>query len=277
MLINKIAVVGAQSLFGQEIVRGLEQQHCSVLPLASTTLTREQEEEEIVAFTPTPELVEGFELMVLVSDPPEGLLDTFKGKVLDIRSRATLGNPAPLTGQWPSSERILFLRPAVDTAIATLPSLFGEIAELSGVHLKSMAHQGELGILELHQQSIAVLQGEEPDSTLLGYRAAFELIPHSPRGKLIEVLTPTFHGDLLCMMIKPSPGALIPKVQPNVEGVVWLQHPPTSREIATQSQLFVYVAHDDQGASAQVILGFDAILYGVLRPLFRLLDLPLES
>ena len=109
----KIAVVGAQDILGQELVRTLEAHHCSVLPLASGPLTKEQEENDIVAFSPTPELIKDYDAIILAQPEPRGLLDKFSGRVLDVTSDASRGIPAPLKGAWGTENR-LFVRPAVE-------------------------------------------------------------------------------------------------------------------------------------------------------------------
>ena len=267
----KIAVVGAQDILGQELVRTLEAHHCSVLPLASGPLTKEQEENDIVAFAPTRDLIKGYDAVILAQPEPVGLLDEFLGRVLDVTADASRGTPAPLTGPWGPENR-LFVRPAVEQILLLLPHLVENLGTVSGVYLRSVSHRGELGLMELHQQSVAVLQGEEPDSTQLGYRAAFEVVPQKPKGRITDVFTPTFHGDLLVLNLVNLEKRMTKKT--NLPGQVkWADTPPTSRDVATRSEVLVYADLDAAGQYATLVIGFDAILWGVLQPMVRLLSL----
>lgn len=267
----KIAVVGAQDILGQELVRTLEAHHCSVLPLASGPLTKEQEENDIVAFTPTPELIKDYDAIILAQPEPKGLLDKFSGRVLDVTSDASRGTPAPLVGAWGTENR-LFVRPAVEQILLLLPGLIENFGTVSGVYLRSVSHRGETGLMELHQQSVAVLQGEEPGTAPLGYRAAFELVPQKPKGRITDIFTPTFHGDILVLNLI-NPDKLMSKITNAPDQVVWVDTPPTSRDASTRSEALAYADLDSSGHYATLIIGFDAILWGVLRPMIRLLSL----
>ncbi len=267
----KVAVVGAQDILGQEIVRTLETYRCSVLPLASGPLTKDQEENDIVAFAPTPDLIQGYDTVVLAQRAPVGLLDGFPGRVLDVTVDASQGVPAPIKGAWGSEQR-LFIRPAVEQILILLPHLVDHLGTVSGVHLRSVSHRGESGLMELHQQSVAVLQGEEPDVTSLGYRAAFEVVPQKPKGRITDVLTPTFHGDLLVLHVHNSETLMSKKAQ-LPDQVRWVEAPPTSRDVATQGEVLVYTDLNPAGHEATLIIAFDAILWGVLHPMVRLLSL----
>ncbi len=267
----KIAVVGAQDILGQELVRTLEMHHCSVLPLASGPLTKEQEENDIVAFAPTPELIQDYDAVILAKPEPTGLLDQFSGRILDVTAGASRGVPAPLTGSWGDDKRV-FVRPAVEQILLLLPQLVENLASISGVYLRSVSHRGESGLMELHQQSVAVLQGEEPDITPLGYRAAFEVVPQKPKGRIIDILTPTFYGDLLVLHLVNLQKTMSKKIDAPPQ-VLWVDTPPTSRDVATRSEVLVYADVDSSGQYVTLVIGFDPILWGVLQPMVRLLSL----
>ena len=70
--------------------------------------------------------------------------------------------------------------------------------------------KGDLAAID-QMFSAEVIKGEDPDITKLGYRAAFELVPQIPRGNLVEVRTPTFHGDLLVLNLRAAEGKPWPK------------------------------------------------------------------
>jgi len=267
----KLAVVGANRLLGRELVEVLEMRECSVLPLSAGPISSAEEEDgDFVVFAPSPALLEGMDVMLLADSPADqGMMDGFQGRVLDFRDGdAAVGEPLPLAGPWPTSVKRIKGRPAVEQAIALVPSLVEGVGDLSGVHLSSVASLGEMGIRGLEAQSRAVLTGTEPDETLLGYRAAFEAVPLPPRGKLVECRIPVFHGDILILNLT---GGLKAMAAP--ENVQWLDAPPTSREAAVTSMLLAHFAPNEAGNSATLTLGFDPILWGVLQPTIRLLEL----
>ncbi|MDR1840697.1 MAG: hypothetical protein LBQ86_02095 [Holophagales bacterium] len=265
----KLAVIGAQSLMGRELVELLETRECSVLPLATGPTTKRDEEGGLVVFAPVPALLEGLDLVILADTPqdPE-MLNGFQSRVLDLRdSSEAVGEPLPLSGAWPGGTTRIKLRPALEQVLAFIPRLVDGITDLGGVHLRSVACFGDRGIYGLAAQSRAVLEGVAPDETLLGYRAAFEAIPQMPRGSLTEVRIPTFHGDILILNLR---GSL--KVKDAPDNAKWLDKPPTSREVAVTSLLLAhYAAGTNQCAT--LTLGFDPILWGVLQPTLRLLEL----
>ena len=88
----KIAVIGAGTLLGRELVDTLEPRECSVLPLSHGPTTVEEELSDVVMFAPSPALLEEIELVILAETPqaPE-LLEGFQGAILDLRANA---NPA---------------------------------------------------------------------------------------------------------------------------------------------------------------------------------------
>jgi hypothetical protein len=267
----KIAVMGAQTLLGRELVEVLENCDCSVLPLAAGQTTRQEEEEgDMVVFAPDPALLEGLDTAILVDTPADPkILDNFKGGILDLRDGgAASGEPFPLTGAWPKGAARLKGRPALEQVLATVPALVGGITGLSGVHLRSVASFGDRGIQGLAEQSRAILEGVEPDIQPLGYRAAFEAVPQAPKGNLVEVRIPTFHGDILILSLQ---GDLKQKDAP--KDVQWLEAPPTSREVAVTHNLLAHFAPGAGGKGATLVLGFDPILWGVLQPVLRLLGL----
>jgi hypothetical protein len=272
----KLAVIGAQTLLGRELVGALEPQDCSVLPLATGALTREEEEGDLVMFAPVPSLLEGLDAVILVDTPqdPE-LLATFPGRILDLREDAdpkTAGDPMPLAGTWPPTVLRFRGRAALDQVLALLPRLVSGLGELGGTHLRSVAHLGDKGIDALVKQTQEVMKGEDPDTAALGYRLAFELAPQAPRGSLLEVRTPTFHGDLLILTLRAAEGQSLARLDAP-EGVAWVDAPPSSREVAVNSSLLAHFAAAADGRTALLTLGFDPILWGVLRPVMRLLGL----
>ena len=263
----KLAVIGAQGLLGRELAGALEP-HASVLPLATAALTRDEEEGDIVLFAPTKELLEGIDAVILADTPPEGLLEDFQGRILDARPEGAEGEPLPF-GPWPKDVKRLKLRPAVEQVLALVPKLVAGVASVRGTHLRAVAHLGDAGVMGLHEQTKAILLGEDPDTESLGYRAAFEIVPQVPRGALIEVRVPVFHGDLLVLHLTgeglkalDAPG-----------GVAWSKTPPSSREVAVSSDLLANLHLDEGATGATLTLGFDPILWGVLRPVLRALAL----
>ena len=266
----KLAVLGAQTLLGRELIEALETRDCSTLPLATGPMTLQEEEGDPVAFAPDPDLLGGLDAVILADTPMDGgLLDVFRGRVLDLRSGGVAaGEPIPLSGTWPEGVERIKGRPINEQALALVPALVDGIEDISGVHLSSVACLGEPGILGLAAQSRAILDGREPDETPLGYRAAFEAIPLRPIGNFTEVRIPTFHGDIMIINLK---GVLTKKAPP--ENAMWLDAPPTSREAAVTNQLLAHFAESPSGLSATLTLGFDPILWGLLQPTLRILGL----
>jgi hypothetical protein len=266
----KLAVIGAQSLLGRELVDVLETRECSVLPLASGPTSRQDDEGDLVVFAPSPDLLDGLELIILTETLQDSeVLTGFHGRVLDLReSDAAIGELLPLTGPWPEGVKRIKGRPALEQVLGLLPSLVSGIKDISGVHLSSVACLGDRGIQGLAAQSRAILEGLEPDETKLGYRAAFEAIPRPPCGNLVEVRIPVFHGDILILNLK---GDL--KIQDAPRNVRWQDIPPTSRDVAVTNLLLANYAAEDTNKSATLTLGYDPILWGILQPVMRLLAL----
>ncbi|MCL1894325.1 MAG: hypothetical protein FWG02_08850 [Holophagaceae bacterium] len=266
----KLAVIGAQALLGRELVEVLEAHECSVLPLASGHIGKQEEEEgDQVVFAPDPSLLENLDLVILADTPLNNeILDGFAGRILDLREGdVAIGESLPLTGSWPKGVTRLKGRPALEQVLAMVPKLVEGITDLSGVHLSSVARLGDRGVHGLANQSQAILEGQKPDESILGYRAAFEAIPQKPKGNLVEVRIPTFHGDLIILNLK---GNL--KVLDTPDHVTLVNTPPTSREVAVTNKLLAhYTSATD--VSATLILGFDPILWGVLQPVLRILEL----
>ena len=268
----KLAVIGAQTLLGRELVQVLEARECSVLPLATGALSQGDEEGDLVVFAPTPALLEGLDLVILADtlvDP--ALLEAFPGRVLDLREDSDPGtDPMPLLGTWPQGSRCFKGRPALELVLALLPSLVEGLGEVAGTHLRSVACLGDKGLEGLMEQSVAVLNGQDPSLEKLSYRAAFEVVPQVPRGNLVEVRVPAFHGDLLVLHLRAREGAsLAPLEAP--EGIQWVEQPPSSREVAVSINLLAHLALGSDGRTGVLTLGFDPILWGVLRPTLRLL------
>lgn len=269
----KLAVIGAQTLLGRELVGVLETRDCSVLPLASGPLSREEEEGDLVVFAPGPSLLEGLDAVVLADRPTDStLLAEFPGRILDLREEGAEGEPMPLAGTWPPGCLRLQGRPALEQVLARIPNLVGGIGELSGTHLRSVAWMGDRGIEGLVAQTRDLLNGKEPDPGALGYRAAFELAPQMVRGSLLEVRTPTFHGDLLVLHLRAGEGQTL-QIQEAPEGIRWVDAPPSSREVAVSHELLAHFQPADDGRRGTLVLGFDPILWGTLRPILRVLEL----
>lgn len=259
----KLAVIGAQGLLGRELAGALEP-HASVLPLATHSLSKDEEEGDLVLFAPDRALLEGLDAVILTDTPPEGLLEGFPGRILDARPEGAEGEVLPF-GTWPAGATRLKLRPAVEQVLALVPKLAAGVTAVRGTHLRAVAHLGDTGVQGLHEQTKAILLGEEPDTETLGYRAAFEMVPQIPRGALLEVRVPVFHGDLLVLHL--SGEGL--KALDAPAGVAWTKTPPSSREVAVSSDLLANLHVDADGMGAVLTLGFDPILWGVLRPVLR--------
>lgn len=270
----KIAVIGAGTLLGRELVDTLEARDCSVLPLSHGPMTRDEEFADLVMFAPEASLLEGMDLVILAETPaaPE-LLDGFPGRVLDLRDapEASL-EPMPLVGGWPQGKLALRGRPALEQVLGTVPRLVSGLGEVGGTHLQSVAHLGDLGVDGLMEQSAAVFKGEDPDIATLGFRAAFEVVPRVPRGRLVQVQVPVFHGDMLILHLRAAPGHSLARLEAP-QGVEWREVPPTSREVAVSPFLLAHFTPADDGQAGVLILGFDPILWGVLMPILRLLEL----
>jgi hypothetical protein len=270
----KMAVIGAGSLLGRELVDLLEPRECSVLPLAHGPMTRDEEFGDQVMFAPEASLLEGIELVLLAETPsaPE-LLDGFQGRVLDLRAEPEPSlDPMPLAGPWPKGKIALRVRPALEQVLATVPRLVEGVGEVSGTHLQSVAHLGDRGVDGLMEQTAAIFKGEDPDIATLGYRAAFEMVPQEPRGRMITVKVPAFHGDLLILHLRAAEGRTLTRLEAP-QGVEWHEHPASSREVAVSPYLLAHFAPAEEGRVGILTLGFDPILWGVLRPTLALLEL----
>lgn len=272
----KAAVIGADTLLGRELVQALEAVEASVLPLTAGPLSAAQEEGDLVVFAPEPALLAGLDLAILVATPvAPALLEGFPGRILDLREDADpreAGEPMPLAGPWPPTVLRFRGRPALDQALALVPALVDGLGDLSGTHLRSVAHLSERGLQGLLEQTEAVLAGRDPELEPLGYRAAFEVLPQPPRGRLLEVRVPAFHGDLLVLHLNAAPGGrLAPRPAP--AGTRWCETPPSSRDVAVSAEALAHLAVDPDGSRGWLVLGFDPILWGVLRPTLRLLGL----
>ena len=270
----KIAVIGAGSLLGRELVDMLEPRECSVLPLSHGPMTRDEEFSDLVMFAPEASLLEGIELVILAETPaaPE-LLTGYAGKVLDLRDEPEASlDPMPLVGAWPKGKLALRGRPALEQVLATIPRLVEGVGEVSGTHLQSVAHMGDRGVDGLMEQTAAIFKGEDPEIEKLGYRAAFEMVPLAPRGRLITVNVPAFHGDLLILHLRAAEGRTLARLDAP-EGVEWRDRPASSREVAVSPFLLAHFAPVEEGRAAILTLGYDPILWGVLMPILRLLGL----
>lgn len=266
----KLAVIGAQTLLGRELVEVLEARDASVVPLATGALTPEQEEQDdIVVFAPEPSLLEGLDAVIVVDDPQKAdLLEGFPGRVLDLRPTPDpKAEPMPLMGAWPEGTRVLRGRPATEQVLALLPTLVKGFTDVAGTHLRSVAWLGDTGVDALAAQTLAILHGEEPDTATLGWRAAFEVVPQVARGRFVEVRVPAFHGDLLVLHLKGDD--LTQGEAP--QGSHWVDTPPTSREVGVSPDLLAHWAPSE--GCGVLTLGYDPVLWGALRPTLRLLGL----
>jgi hypothetical protein len=211
-----------------------------------------------------------------VDTPDFDLLEGFPGRILDLRPvpEARI-EPLPLAGPWPQGAKSLRGRPALEQVLALIPSLLGGVGEVGGIHLRSVAWMGDRGLDGLVEQTLAVLNGEDPDLTKLGYRQAFEVVPVTPtagKGRLMEVRVPSFHGDLLILQIRASDGqSLTKKEAPG--GVKWVDATPSSRDVAVSADLLAHIDLASDGKAAMLTLGFDPVLWGVLRPTMRVFGL----
>lgn len=270
----KIAVIGAGSLLGRELVEALESRECSVLPLAAGPTSPEEEAGDVVMFAPEPSLLEEIEVIILAETPQEaGYLSGFKGRILDLRPEADPGLvPLPLAGGWPGGVTALRNRPAVEQVLALLGQLVDGLDEVGGTYLRSVAYLGERGLEGLMEQTVSILKGEDPDTAKLGYRAAFEVIPQAARGRFVEVRVPAFHGDLLVLHLTAAPGGKLARREAP-QGVRWAENPPSSRDVAVSAELLAHLSLAEEGRAGVLTLGFDPILWGTLMPVFRVLEL----
>jgi hypothetical protein len=98
------------------------------------------------------------------------------------------------------------------------------------------------------------------------------VVPRVPRGRLVQVQVPVFHGDMLILHLRAAPGHSLARLEAP-QGVEWREVPPTSREVAVSPFLLAHFTPADDGQAGVLILGFDPILWGVLMPILRLLEL----
>ena len=89
---------------------------------------------------------------------------------------------------------------------------------------------------------------------------------------MITVRVPAFHGDLLILHLRAAEGRTLARLEAPL-GVEWRDQPPTSRDVAVSPSLLAHFAPAEEGRSAILTLGFDPILWGVLVPILRLLEL----
>ncbi len=272
----KLAVIGAQSLLGRELMSALEAREASVVPLSTGPLTLEEEEGDLLVLAPEPALLEGLDAVLLADTPDLALLEGFPGRILDLRIEPEPRiDPLPLAGPWPQGTKSLRGRPALEQVLALLPSLLEGVGEVGGTHLRSVAWMGDQGLDGLVEQTLAVLNGEDPDTAKLGYRQAFELVPVTPaagKGRLMEIRVPSFHGDLLILQIRAAEGqSLVRKEAPL--GVKWADTAPTSREVAVSADLLAHLDLAPDARAGVLTLGFDPVLWGVLRPTLRVFGL----
>ncbi|MBK9797414.1 MAG: hypothetical protein IPP58_13135 [Holophagaceae bacterium] len=272
----KLAVIGAQTLLGRELVGALEAREASVLPLSIGALTVEEEVGDLVVFAPSRLLLEGLDAVILADTPDMELLEGFPGRILDLRPEPEGRIEAlPLTGPWPEGVKSLRGRPALEQVLALIPSLLEGVGEVAGTHLRSVAWMGDRGLDGLVEQTLAVLNGEDPDLTKMGYRAAFEVVPVTPvvgKGRLMEIRVPSFHGDLLILHLRAAEGKTLAKLEAP-GGAKWVDSAPSSRDVAISAELLAHLDLTGDGRAAVLSLGFDPVLWGVLRPTLRVFGL----
>ena len=161
----KLAVIGAQTLVGRELVSALEACEASVVPLSIGALTVDEEVGDLVVFAPSQLLLEGLDAVILVGTPDFALLEGFPGRILDLRAEPEARiDPMPLAGAWPQGTKSLRGRPALEQVLALIPSLLDGVGEVGGTHLRSVAWLGDKGLDGLVEQTLAVLNGEHEDA-----------------------------------------------------------------------------------------------------------------
>jgi hypothetical protein len=88
----------------------------------------------------------------------------------------------------------------------------------------------------------------------------------------MEIRVPSFHGDLLILQIRASEGKSLAKKEAPA-GVKWVEAAPSSRDVAISADLLAHMDLTADGKAAVLTLGFDPVLWGVLRPAMRVLGL----
>jgi len=86
------------------------------------------------------------------------------------------------------------------------------------------------------------------------------------------VRVPVFHGEPLTLPLRGEEGPT-PKPRTAREGVVRVDQPPTSREVAVSPDLLAHLSLGPDGRTGILTLGFDPILWGALRPVLRLFEM----
>jgi hypothetical protein len=92
------------------------------------------------------------------------------------------------------------------------------------------------------------------------------------KGRLLEVRIPSFHGDLLILQVRAQDGVSLAKKEA-VSGVKWVASAPSSRDVAVSAELLAYLDLSEDGKAGVLTLGFDPVLWGILRPTMRVLGL----
>ena len=247
-----------------------------MVPLSIGSLTVEEEVGDLLVFAPSRLLLEGLDAVLLADTPDFELLEGFPGRILDLRAEPEARiDPVPLAGPWPEGVKSLRGRPALEQVLALIPSLLDGLGEVGGTHLRSVAWMGDRGLDGLVEQTRAVLNGEEPDLGKQGYRQAFEVVPVTPvvgKGRLMEIRVPSFHGDLLVLQVRAAADHSLVKKEAQA-GVRWVEAAPSSRDVAISADLLAHLDLTGDGKAAVLTLGFDPVLWGVLRPTLRVLGL----
>ena len=79
-------------------------------------------------------------------------------------------------------------------------------------------------------------------------------------------------GDLLILQVRAAEGKTLVKKEA-LPGVKWVDSVPSSRDVAISADLLAYLDLTADAKAAVLTLGFDPVLWGVLRPTMRVLDL----
>jgi hypothetical protein len=88
----------------------------------------------------------------------------------------------------------------------------------------------------------------------------------------MEVRVPSFHGDLLILLVRAQEGQILAKKEAPA-GVKWVEPVPSSRDVAVSAELLAHLDLAGDGKAGMLTLGFDPVLWGILRPAMRVLGL----
>lgn len=270
----KIAVLGANTFIGRELVNALEHFECSVLPLHCEETASGLDNYDEVLFAPDQALLKNIDVVIVVKKHKSNLLSDYTGRILYIDDNdGNCDNSADIsnTGLWPDNKQILQIKSVLYQILTVAKDIVHNVDFLNGVYLQSVAHLGDDGVHGLMSQSVDILNGNEPKLEKLGYRAAFEVIPSLPINNITYVKTPTFHGDILILHLIAKDGKQLKLVNNNTHNIKWCDRPPTSREVATSANILANFTLLNNNHTAVLTLGFDPILWGIISPIVKLL------